>query len=113
GDPTYYLKSQGALRDALRVDPRDLTATDGLGSLALSRHRFREALAIGHRTVALSPSTARSYGIVGDAFVELGRYRAAFRAFDTMARLKPSLASYARGSYARELLGNQAGALEA
>ena len=113
GDPTYYAKSQAALRDALRTDPRDLTATSGLGSLALSRHRFREALVLGRRAVALSPWTARSYGIVGDALVELGRYHEAFKAFDRMAGLKPSLASYARVSYARELLGNQAGALDA
>jgi tetratricopeptide (TPR) repeat protein len=43
--------------------------------------------------------------VIGDALVELGRYREAFAAFDTMARLRPSLASYARVSYARELLG--------
>jgi tetratricopeptide (TPR) repeat protein len=111
GDPSYYVRSEAALRDALHVDRNDLAAVGGLGSLALSRHRFREALALGRRAVALSPSTARNYGIVGDALIELGRYDEAFRAFDTMARLKPSLASYARVSYARELLGDQLGAV--
>src|SRR5207302_2820085 len=38
------------------------------------------------------------------------RYHAAFRAFDRMAVLKPSVASYARVSYARELLGRVSGA---
>jgi tetratricopeptide (TPR) repeat protein len=113
GDPSYYAKSESALRDAVRVDRNDLTAIGGLGSLALARHRFGEALVLGRRAVRLSPSTARSYGVVGDALIELGRYEAAFGSFDTMARLKPSLASYARVSYARELLGNQAGAVEA
>ncbi|MDX6511294.1 MAG: hypothetical protein QOE36_798 [Gaiellaceae bacterium] len=113
GDPSYYAKSDGVLRRALRLDPRDLLATSGLGSLALSRHRFRDALALGHRARAISPSTARNYGVVGDALVELGRYDEAFAAFDTMARLKPGLPSYARVSYARELLGDQAGALQA
>src|SRR6476646_9983404 len=47
GDPTYYTKSDEVLRRALRLTPRDLLATSGLGSLALSRHRFREALALG------------------------------------------------------------------
>jgi tetratricopeptide (TPR) repeat protein len=112
-DPTYYTKSEGVLRRALRLAPRDLLATSGLGSLALSRHRFRAALALGRRTVALSPSTARGYGVVGDALVELGRYREAFAAFDRMVSLKPSLASYARVAYARELLGNVSGAAEA
>src|SRR6266571_3141482 len=65
------------------------------------------------RAVALSPSTAASYWIVGDALVELGRYRAAFAMFDTMARLKPGLPAYARISYARELRGDWSGAVQA
>src|SRR3989441_1780343 len=113
GDPSYYTKSDGVLRRALRYSPDDLVATTGLGALALSRHRFRDALALGRRAVALSPPTARGYGVVGDALVELGRYREAFAAFDRMASLKPSLSSYARVSYARELLGDVRGAAEA
>jgi tetratricopeptide (TPR) repeat protein len=45
--------------------------------------------------------------------VELGRYQAAFRSFDTMARLKPGLPAYARISYARELRGDWSGAVQA
>jgi tetratricopeptide (TPR) repeat protein len=110
GDPTYYTKSGGVLREALRLAPRDLLATSGLGSLALSRHRFAEALRLGEDARRLSPTTARSYGVIGDALVELGRYPEAFAAFDAFARLKPGLAAYARVSYARELLGDTAGA---
>ena len=58
-------------------------------------------------------STARGYGIVGDALVELGRYEEAFETFNKMVTLKPSVSSYARVSYARELLGDVAGAVEA
>jgi tetratricopeptide (TPR) repeat protein len=113
GDPTYYTKSKGVLARALQLAPNDLIATGALGSLALSQHRFREALALGLRARRLSPTTARTYGVIGDALVELGRYRKAFAAFDTMGRLRPSLASYARVSYARELLGNFRGAISA
>src|SRR5439155_3076087 len=109
GDPSYYAKSRGVLRRALQLAPRDLDATSGLASLALSRHRFGLALELGRHALALSPSTARNHGVVGDALVELGRYREAFRAFDTIARLKPGISSYARVAYARELLGNTAG----
>src|SRR5689334_8130201 len=113
GDPTYYTKSDEVLRRALRLAPRDLVATSGLGSLALSRHRFARALALGRRARAISPTTARNYGVIGDALVELGRYRAAFRAFDTMASMQPGLASYARIAHARYLLGDTAGAIAA
>src|ERR1051326_5971619 len=53
GDPTYYTKSGEALHRALRLAPHDLFATSGLGSLALSRHRFREALLLGRRARAI------------------------------------------------------------
>jgi tetratricopeptide (TPR) repeat protein len=113
GDPTWYAKSEGVLRRALRLAPNDLLATSGLGSLALSRHRFADALALGRHARRLSPTTARSYGVIGDALVELGRYREAFRAFDHMSALKPSLSSYARISHARELIGDWPGAVSA
>ncbi len=113
GDPSYYARSDEALHRALRLAPRDLLATSGLGSLALSRHRFREALALGRRAHAISPTSARNYGVIGDALVELGRYRAGFRAFDKMAGIRPDLSSYARIAHARELIGDVPGAISA
>lgn len=110
GDSTLYGKSETALRRALGLDPRNLTAVTGLGSLALAQHRFRDALALGRRARALSPSTAKTYGVIGDALLELGRYPEAFAAFDRMSALKPSLAAYTRIAYARELLGDTRGA---
>jgi len=113
GDPTYYPRSERALRRALRLAPADAVSVSGLGSLALSRHRFREALALGRRALRFAPGSARTYGVIGDSLVELGRYDEAFRAFDTMAQLRPSLAAYARVSYARELLGRPQDAIAA
>jgi tetratricopeptide (TPR) repeat protein len=113
GDPSWYTKSDGALHRALALRPNDLLAVGGLGSLALSRHRFAAALRLGRQARSISPTTARTYGVIGDALVELGRYRQAFAAFDRMAALKPSLAAYARVSYARELEGHLAGAQSA
>ena len=113
GDPTYYTKSDEALHRALALAPSDLLATSGLGSLALSRHRFGEALVLGRRAHAISPTTARNYGVIGDALVELGRYQAAFKTFDAMASMQPGLSSYARISHARQLLGDVPGAISA
>ena len=113
GDPSWYPRSERALRRALRLDGDDAVAVGGLGSLALARHRFRLALTLGRRALRLAPASARTYGVVGDALLELGHYDQAFAAFDAMARLKPSVASYARVSYARELLGRPVGAISA
>jgi tetratricopeptide (TPR) repeat protein len=105
GDPAAYPLSERTLRRALELDPQNVQAIGGLGSLALARHRFGEALALGRRAQRLAPHVAFNHGVVGDALVELGRYPEAFRAFDRMAALKPGLASYTRISYGRELLG--------
>jgi tetratricopeptide (TPR) repeat protein len=113
GDPSDYPRSEAALRRALELAPRDADTTAGLASLALARHQFRKALALGRRAHALAPFSATPYGIVGDALIELGRYRQAFAAFDRMVSLKPGVAAYSRISYARELLGDTSGAIEA
>ena len=113
GNPAYYTKSEQALDRARKLDPRDSATASALGSLALARHRFRDALVFGRESVRLAPYTARNYGVVGDALIELGRYDEAFRTFDHMSSLRPDLSSYSRVSYARELLGRPDAAKQA
>jgi tetratricopeptide (TPR) repeat protein len=105
GNPVFYSKSEQALRRSDELEPKNAETTSALGSLALARHEFGEAHSLGREAVRLAPYTARNYGVLGDALVELGRYDEAFRAFDRMSSLRPDLASYSRVSYARELLG--------
>jgi tetratricopeptide (TPR) repeat protein len=112
-DAGFLPRSQDALSRAIRLEPQSANAILGQGSLALIRHEFREALVYGRRAKRLLPGSARPYGVIGDALVELGRYREAFAAFDRMGSLRPSLASYARVAYARELTGDLHGAAAA
>jgi tetratricopeptide (TPR) repeat protein len=104
-DASYLVKSEVALRRAQALAPDDPTTLEGLAALALSRHRFHDGLALARR--------ARVLPLEGDALLELGRYEQAFRVFDRYAGLKPGLAAYARVAYARELLGDRAGAISA
>jgi tetratricopeptide (TPR) repeat protein len=113
GDPAFYSRAEGVLRRAHRLDPKDLYALTGLGGVALARHRFSEALGLGRSAAAVAPGAAAPLGVVGDAQLELGRYREAFATFDRMTALKPNTSSYARVSYARELRGDVAGAIGA
>lgn len=112
-NPADYKRAERTLKDVLDGDPRSFEATSALASLAMVRHRFAEALRLGRRAVAIRPAVARTYGTVGDALLELGRYDEAIRMFDRMAALRPSHGSYARVSYARELLGDLEGAIQA
>jgi tetratricopeptide (TPR) repeat protein len=112
-DPEFYARSERRLRRVLRLEPANPLALVGLASLAASRHRFDESLSLARRAQALEPRNPAVYALLGDAYLELGRYARAFAAFDRMAALKPSALAYARVSYARELLGDTSGAVEA
>jgi tetratricopeptide (TPR) repeat protein len=113
GDPAYYPRAEGVYRDALARDGQNVAALVGLGSVALARHQFREALDWGNRARALAPEAAFVYGVIADAQIELGQYPEAVETIQRMVDLRPDLNSYARVSYARELHGQIPGAIEA
>ncbi len=113
GDPTFYPRAQGTFEKALQLDPRNFTATSGLGSLALARHDFGGGLVLGEQAARINPGVARNYGVIADAQIELGRYGAAERTLQHYVDVKPELSSYARVSYFRELHGDLMGALAA
>ncbi|PYR62781.1 MAG: hypothetical protein DMF88_26550 [Acidobacteria bacterium] len=107
----YTLEAEKVLTRALERGPDDYDALRMLGAVYMSQHRFREAIEVGTRAMHAHPKDAWNYGVVGDAHIELGEYDAAFDAFDTMARLRPDAAAYARIAYARELRGQIDGAI--
>ena len=113
GDPAFYSRADGALRGARRADPRDVTALTGLGTLALARHDFRAALPLAERARRLQPDAVGHLPVLVDALVELGRYDRAERVLQQYVDRKPSLPSYARVSYVRELRGDLDGAVDA
>jgi tetratricopeptide (TPR) repeat protein len=113
GDPTYYPKAQGVFETALGRDPRNIGALSGMGSLALARHQFQLGLSYGMRAHDLAPAVLEPYFVIVDAQVELGRYADAQRTLQRLIDLRPTLASYARVSYIRELHGDLAGAIAA
>jgi tetratricopeptide (TPR) repeat protein len=120
GDQSFLSRAKEALRRALAVERGDVGLRDrrflivsGLSALAASQHRFRRARVLGEQARRASPASAAPYGVLADALIELGRYREGFAAVDRMVSIKPSLAAYARVSYARELLGHTGGAVEA
>ena len=113
GDPSFYTKADAALQRALELDPNSASAMRVMGALLLSRHRFQDALEWAERSLKLDGHDANTYGVLGDAQLELGLYDKAFESFQAMVDLKPNLDSYARVSYARELVGDIDGSIEA
>jgi tetratricopeptide (TPR) repeat protein len=113
GDPSYYPKAETLFRQALDADAGDVDALVGLGTLALARHEFAQALDWGEQARQHDPAHAAAYGVIGDAQIELGRYDDAVETIQAMVDLRPDLGSYARVSYMRELMGDRDGALAA
>ena len=111
GDPTYYGKADAAFVQALQLDPQNVDALIGKGTLQLARHQFSDALATGQAAKAISPPRALILGVIGDALIELGQYDQAVAAMQEMVNLRPDLSSYSRVSYARELYGDTSGAI--
>ncbi|MDN5749815.1 MAG: tetratricopeptide repeat protein [Pseudonocardia sp.] len=106
GDPSYYGQAQGALDRSLQVDPVDNgEALIGLGQLANARHDFEAARDYGERARRLRPYTGEVYGVLVDAYAQLGQSEAATAALEEMLGVEPGLAAFTWASYDLELRG--------
>jgi len=113
GDFSYYVRAQGVLDHALRLQPDNLTATVGMATIALARHDFAGGLRYALRARSLNPLGVAGFAGVIDGQVETGRYREAAQSIQQFVDLRPGLPSYARVSYFRELHGDLTGAVDA
>ncbi len=113
GDATFYAKADGLIGRALRLAPGDPAALTERAALEASRHDFRGALRDALAARRAAPAVDKPFGVLVDALVELGRYRAAGAALQEMVDRRPDLAAYARVSYFRELHGDLPGAAAA
>ena len=113
GDATFYAKADGLIGRALRLAPGDPAALTERAALEASRHDFRGALRDALAARRAAPAVDKPFGVLVDALVELGRYRAAGAALQEMVDRRPDLAAYARVSYFRELHGDLRGAAAA
>jgi tetratricopeptide (TPR) repeat protein len=111
-NPGLAVRAEDVLRAVLKETPEDYESTRMLGAVLLSQHRFRDAIEIATRARAFNEHDAWNYGVLGDAWLELGEYQRAFDTFDEMMKRRPSAAAYARVSYAKELQGDLNGALD-
>lgn len=111
--PYYYPAVLQMLEGTLSIEPQNFEALTFKASVLMSQHRFREALAVAETAKNINPDNAYIYGVLVDANVELGRYEQAVKMSDIMQGLKPSLESYTRASYLREIYGDYPGAVEA
>ncbi|ALG11459.1 tetratricopeptide repeat protein [Kibdelosporangium phytohabitans] len=105
-DASYYGKAQGALDKSLSLRPGDNgPAMLGMGALANARHDFAAARDWGLKALTVQPRSAEVYGVLADAYTQLGDDLAAMNAVQAMLDLKPNVASFTRASYYFETHG--------
>ncbi len=113
GDFSLNARAEESLKHSFRVAPDNYEGTKIQAALLLNYHRFSEALQTAQRAQKVNPRDFDVYGAMVDALVELGDYKGAVDAAQTMVDLRPDTASYSRISYLRSLHGDTKGAIEA
>lgn len=114
GKHAYYDNSALLLlEDVLKKEPGNVDALCSKAIILLSQHHFADAIPEAEKAMKLNPYNSGIYGIMTDAYVELGRYNDAITMADKMVSLRPDHRSYARVSYLREILGDYKGAIDA
>lgn len=111
--PYYYPAILQILDGVLSIDGKNFEALVYKASVKMSQHQFAEAKTLAEKARSINPDNAYVYGVLVDANVELGNYEEAVQVSDKMQALKPSLESYSRASYLREIYGDYPGAIEA
>jgi tetratricopeptide (TPR) repeat protein len=112
GDLSYLTLAEQALRKALEITPGNAGAARHLAYVFSTRHEFVEAAAQARKAIELDPKDGDAYGVLGDAYLELGQYDRAGEAYDAMMGLKSDLASYGRRSGLKNVRGDPAGAID-
>ncbi|MBA3303817.1 MAG: tetratricopeptide repeat protein, partial [Acidimicrobiia bacterium] len=111
GDPSYYGLASRALERAEEIAPEDPETGVVSGGLALARHRFADALALGSAASRANPDDPDALIVMVDAQIELGRYDEARETLDRLLGTRPGLAAFTRLSYFEQLHGNTARAV--
>ena len=112
----YYPAALELLNDILNHPVQNDLRFRALATKAgvlLSLHDFSGAKKTGLEAISMNAHNAQVYGVLTDAFVELGDYKQAIVYADRMMAIKPDLRSYARISYLREIHGDIKGAMRA
>jgi tetratricopeptide (TPR) repeat protein len=111
GDAAYYNRAEEALKKSLQIAPRNGAALRHLAYVFYSRHEFAPAAAHARKAVEINPADADSYGVLGDALLEVGQYAEAQSAYNAMIELDASLYSYSRLAGLKSMRGDSAGAI--
>jgi tetratricopeptide (TPR) repeat protein len=111
GDIVYIDLAEKALQKCLEIAPEHSGAVRHLAYTMYMRHGFEEAVGLALKAVVLDPTDSHAYGVLGDAYLEVGKYEAAAHTYQRMVQLQGNLYAYSRLSGLKRLQGDAAGAI--
>lgn len=111
GDVTYVDLAAQTLRQGLEIAPSHSGMARHLAYALYARHAFEEAATMAAKAVALDPTDSHAYGILGDAYLEVGKYEQARATYERMMQVHGDLYSYSRLSGLKSLHGDPQGAI--
>ncbi|MGH7235845.1 MAG: tetratricopeptide repeat protein [Nitrospiraceae bacterium] len=112
GDPTYFTLAEESLKKCLTLAPTYGGAARHLAFVLYSKHAFEDAAVQAAKAIELDPKDNHAYGILGDAYLETGKYEQARQAYEKMIKIRKDLHSYSRLSGLKSLRGETKGAIE-
>jgi tetratricopeptide (TPR) repeat protein len=80
-DLAAYVKAEEAFRQAIAQKDDHVSAKILLATALASQHRFHESLALAREIYRAEPTSVEALATMGDALLEIGRYRAADTAY--------------------------------
>jgi tetratricopeptide (TPR) repeat protein len=111
GDPGYFNRAEEALQRSLQIAPKNAGAMRHLAYVFYSRHEFAAAADHARKAINMNPTDGDSYGVLGDALLEVGEYGRAEEAYKKMMALEENLYSYSRLAGLKSMRGDSAGAI--
>lgn len=112
GDSSDLARAEQAIHRALALEPTSSQATRQLAYVLYSRHDFEGAAREAQRAIDLDNADAHARGVLGDAWLEVGRYDEARIAYARMIELGRDLYSLSRRAGLRQITGDSEGAAE-
>ncbi len=111
-DFSKYDSARVAVQQGLNIDSTNVNALNQLSKVKSAYHQFQEVVSIQTKLLQRTPESAIAWGLLGDAYLELGRYKEADSCYQRMYELDKGLYTLARLSHFVFESGNYQNALD-
>jgi len=111
-DFSYLERASKIVEDVLARDGGNYEALQLRSEIGMERHEFATVAQYSTEILKFAPNDPWSWGMLGDASMELGKYDEARDAYTKMVAFRPDLSSYNRLGWYQFVTGHSESAIE-